>query len=263
MSCDKYFGSFLEIANLKRSDINDMSLYDGYFAKVYDEMCKSGTNEYEMEFYYKYASLYGKKSILELACGSGRITIPLAKRRFHITGVDINADMLELLEKKMEEKYKRYKKYVKLYNQDITKLELDEQFGLVIFPATTIRLLNVDKLDFINYIYNYVQDGGCFIFDFIDNSKFSKGANYNFSFKDDNGNLNVVWVEEEINKEIKKSRVNFYTNVFADKIETYIGYTKLNINSYQEIEEVIKKSKFKSYHIEEYEKNMYFCVLKK
>ena len=42
------------------------------------------------------------KRILEVACGSGRILVPLAKAGHHVTGIDIDASMLQKIEKKAE-----------------------------------------------------------------------------------------------------------------------------------------------------------------
>ena len=49
----------------------------------------------QLNFYRRQAARYGEH-VLELACGSGRLTIPLAKEGVNITGVDISEDMLAL-----------------------------------------------------------------------------------------------------------------------------------------------------------------------
>lgn len=265
MMNEMFQGSFREIDNLNRSDVKNLALYNSYFATVYDEMCQA-PNEAEIEFYYRYASLYGD-SILELACGAGRISIPLAKKRFHITGVDLNQDMLDIFNRKLDRRYKRLKPYIELYQQDITELDLDKQFGLVILPATTIRLINQDLVEFLNSIYDYVKEDGCFIFDFLDND-FKENMMIvnevnNMYFTDDEERLNVVWFQEHLNGKTKKSVVNFYASVFGEKIENYLGHTELNMHSYNEIEDIIEKSRFSDYSIEPHGENMFFCILKK
>ncbi len=55
-----------------------------------------------LDFYRRQVSRYGEP-VLELACGSGRLTIPLANEGVNITGMDISEDMLNLATLKASE----------------------------------------------------------------------------------------------------------------------------------------------------------------
>ena len=48
-----------------------------------------------LNFYRQQVVRYGEP-VLELACGSGRLTIPLANEGVNITGMDISEEMLHL-----------------------------------------------------------------------------------------------------------------------------------------------------------------------
>jgi ubiquinone/menaquinone biosynthesis C-methylase UbiE len=48
-----------------------------------------------LDFYRRQIARYGEP-ILELACGSGRLTIPLIESGIQITGLDISEEMLNL-----------------------------------------------------------------------------------------------------------------------------------------------------------------------
>src|SRR5215211_7067615 len=48
-----------------------------------------------LNFYRQQVAYYGEP-VLELACGSGRLTIPLASEGVNITGMDISEEMLNL-----------------------------------------------------------------------------------------------------------------------------------------------------------------------
>jgi ubiquinone/menaquinone biosynthesis C-methylase UbiE len=66
----------------------------------YDQLFGSGSED--LPFWISQADQYGD-SILELACGTGRITIALAQAGFNMTGID-NADgMLKEARKKSAE----------------------------------------------------------------------------------------------------------------------------------------------------------------
>ena len=69
-------------------------------ASLYDLDQRNITKD-DIPFYLEYASkLHG--SILELACGTGRVTIPLANEGYNIWGIDLSKEMLDQLKVKME-----------------------------------------------------------------------------------------------------------------------------------------------------------------
>ena len=60
--------------------------------KHYDQLFLEDSED--ISFWISQAEKYGK-SILELACGTGRITITLAKAGFEVTGIDYADGMLQ------------------------------------------------------------------------------------------------------------------------------------------------------------------------
>ena len=57
----------------------------------------------DIPFYFDKARKYGDP-ILEIACGTGRLTIPVAKEGYDITGLDISEGMLEKQRTMLERK---------------------------------------------------------------------------------------------------------------------------------------------------------------
>ena len=53
----------------------------------------------DIPFYLRQIRKHGEP-VLELACGTGRITIPLSSKGIKITGLDISESMLEQAKKK-------------------------------------------------------------------------------------------------------------------------------------------------------------------
>lgn len=62
----------------------------------YDQRNKQ-IDEHELEWYLKYAIKYKSRHILELACGSGRITIPFAEAGYSLDAIDISEAMINRL----------------------------------------------------------------------------------------------------------------------------------------------------------------------
>ena len=63
-----------------------------YDANIYDGM---NTNLSDLQFYKRWLPKNKEARILELCCGTGRLTLPIAKDGYNISGVDYTASMLE------------------------------------------------------------------------------------------------------------------------------------------------------------------------
>lgn len=134
------------------------------FAQIYDELQDIDYNSFA-EYYEKLFRHFNirPKYILDIGCGSGSITIPLARCGYAVTGIDISGEMLALAAEKAENESLD----ILFLNQDMTELEL-------IDPADAA----VCALDGVNYLTNdgdlkrlftgiarYLNPGGIFIFD--------------------------------------------------------------------------------------------------
>jgi 2-polyprenyl-3-methyl-5-hydroxy-6-metoxy-1,4-benzoquinol methylase len=75
--------------------MNDVhrSLYDD--AHRYDLVSGTYATGHFLDFYKRQIARHGEPS-LELACGTGRLTIPLAEAKIDVTGIDRSEQMLEL-----------------------------------------------------------------------------------------------------------------------------------------------------------------------
>ena len=62
-----------------------------YDAAIYDAL---NTFLDDLKFYKKWLPKDKEAKILELCCGTGRLTIPIAKEGYNITGIDYTASML-------------------------------------------------------------------------------------------------------------------------------------------------------------------------
>src|SRR5256885_11377859 len=75
------------------------SLYDSFIADYYDESPIVKGRVQDVAFYRNAARDFGDP-ILELGCGTGRITMALAEAGKRITGLDLSGRMLERAVKK-------------------------------------------------------------------------------------------------------------------------------------------------------------------
>lgn len=72
-----------------------MSEWDS-IAPYYDEIFEERT--FDIPFWVRLAKQFGS-SVLELTCGSGRLTFPIAQAGIQVTGLDISAPMLRVARK--------------------------------------------------------------------------------------------------------------------------------------------------------------------
>lgn len=133
--------------------------FDNIAADYDDDIYPLNEKEFVEPTVAKLAELATGQDILELAVGTGRIAIPLAKRGFQLAGVDISAQMLAQLHAK------RKGDLVETTVADMTTVDLNKQFDLVylIFNGITYLLeLNQQVVCFQNAT-RHLKAGGTFV----------------------------------------------------------------------------------------------------
>ena len=131
-----------------------------YDANIYDGM---NTNLADLEFYKRWLPKNKKARILELCCGTGRLTLPIAKDGYDISGVDFTASMLEQAKSKASKDGLE----IEFMEADIRTLELPEKYDLIFIPFNSIHHLyeNDDLFKAFNTVKNHLKKGGLFLFD--------------------------------------------------------------------------------------------------
>ena len=91
----------------------------------------------DIPFYLRQVKKYGDP-VLELACGTGRIAIPIAERGYKITGLDISDSMLAQARKNVLEK----KLNIRFIKADCRDFRLNQKFKVILFPFNSIAHLH-------------------------------------------------------------------------------------------------------------------------
>src|SRR5262245_43617264 len=108
------------------------ALYDGFISEYYDASPIVAARA-DVAFYVNAAKAYGGP-VLELGCGSGRVTQAIAQAGFRVTGLDLSAKMLARAEEKVSALPAEVRSRVSLTLGNMTNFELDTKFPLVIIP---------------------------------------------------------------------------------------------------------------------------------
>jgi SAM-dependent methyltransferase len=112
-----------------------MSAVDTYhvIAKYYDGAYAAKQDLVDLPFYLELAAQYGGP-VLEIACGTGRVTLPIARQGNEIWGVDSSASMLQELHQNLAREPHKIRERVTVHEDDMRSFRLDKKFPLVMIP---------------------------------------------------------------------------------------------------------------------------------
>lgn len=131
---------------------------------VYDANIYDGLNTFlsDLPFYKKWMPDNKNARILELCCGSGRLTIPIAKE-YNICGVDNSHSML----KQARSKANKENMEIDFIEADIRTLDIPDKYDLIFIPFNSIHHLytNQDLFDTLNVVKKHLKENGSFLFD--------------------------------------------------------------------------------------------------
>lgn len=132
---------------------------------IYDANIYDGQNTFlsDLQFYMKWLPKKEDAKILELCCGTGRLTLPIAKAGYNICGVDYTPSMLEQAEVKASEAGLD----INFIEADIRTLNLPEKFDLIFIPFNSIHHLymNEDLFKALKSVENHLKEGGLLLLD--------------------------------------------------------------------------------------------------
>ena len=176
-----------------------------YDANVYDGM---NTDLTDLKFYKKWLPKNKDARILELCCGTGRLTLPIAKDGYKISGVDITSSMLDQANAKALEAGLT----IDFIKADIRTLDLPEKYDLIFIPFNSIHHLyqNEDLFKVFNAVKNHLKEGGLFLLDCF------------------NPNIQFIVEGEKEQKEIAKYTTNDGREILIKQIMRYENKTQIN-----------------------------------
>ncbi|HEY5525359.1 MAG TPA: class I SAM-dependent methyltransferase, partial [Clostridium sp.] len=173
----------------------------GEFAKIYDELINEDI-DYDM-IVKRLRSIIRKYDVkcedyLDLACGTGNVTVKMAQDFKTTYAVDLSEDMLAKAYDKLQEKGLK----TRIINQDMIELDLNHSFDVVscVLDSTNYLIEDEELESYFKGVYNHLKDGGIFLFDINSYYKLSEIL----------GNNTYTYNEDEV----------FYTweNSFEDDI---------------------------------------------
>lgn len=120
----------------------------------------------DLGFYRKLAAEVNGP-VLELCCGTGRISLPLVRDGHTVTAADLSRCMLAQFRHKAEQLTEEQRARLTIVEGDVTQLDYDRQFALVFIPFNSLLSIASfpGQLKVLANAYAALEPGGIFAAD--------------------------------------------------------------------------------------------------
>lgn len=130
-------------------------------------------------------SCHLQSPILELACGSGDLSLWCQKSGYHVIASDISAEMLKLAKEKG---------VFHTYQLDMRKFDISQKFNTILCFGDSLNFL-LDKSEMMSCfesVYHHLNDDGLFIFDYHSLNRLDEFSS-EYLEEADNGDYQYQW----------------------------------------------------------------------
>lgn len=126
--------------------------------EVYDLLFGDFLSEPQLTFYEQLINRFGEP-VLELGCGTGKVTIPLAKKGYKMMGLDVSREMIDLANKKKDNLDLAF------HLGDMRDFRLSSKFSFVFIPAQSFQhlLTLLDVIKCLNSVGRHLTDEGALL----------------------------------------------------------------------------------------------------
>jgi len=212
----------------------------------------------DIPFYLEYAKKLNGK-ILELGCGTGRVSIELAKNGYFVTGLDLSESMLEIYKNKLNNLPKNTIEKINLINGNMVEFNINQKYSLIIAPFRVFQSLT--KEDDINNslkcIKNHLEKDGLFIINVFRPSKildesWCSGENIQWETEE----YNLIGENKKVIKKDYREKIDVKNQIIYPKfiyeiidkngnIEKYIEYLELKYYYYEQLKTLLENNGYK------------------
>lgn len=106
--------------------------------------------------------------VLELCCGAGKLVVQLAREGYEVTGVDLNATMLEVAQERVGREPEAVRRRIRLVQEDACTFNLGEAFDFIILEDDAFHYLltQEDQLACLRRVHDHLAPNGHFLMAF-------------------------------------------------------------------------------------------------
>jgi SAM-dependent methyltransferase len=118
----------------------DPYLTDPTIAQTYDARVGERWDDRDLGFYLGLAE-EADGPVLELACGTGRVLLPLARAGHEVTGLDLSPHMLAEARRRLAAEPPEVRARVSLIDGTMCRFDLARRFALILIPFRAFQAL--------------------------------------------------------------------------------------------------------------------------
>ncbi|WP_428952589.1 daptide-type RiPP biosynthesis methyltransferase [Streptomyces sp. cg35] len=149
-----------------RAELHD--LYDEAGSAVYHDITASDTHEVR-----ELVALVRQSTgpVLELAAGSGRLTLPLLATGRHVTALELSPGMLAALDERLASAPVRLRERCTPVRGDMSRFDLGQRFGAIVLGTTSVSLLDAPgRAGLFAAVREHLAPGGRFLISTVDDA---------------------------------------------------------------------------------------------
>ena len=219
-------------------------MYDD-FAGVYDALMDDYDYDAWSAHYLDLLALDGEAPparAAECACGTGSLTVRLARRGISMTGVDSSAAML----RRAEEKARAWGVQIAFVRQDMRRLALTRRTDAVLCTCDGLNYLTgeEDVLSFLRAAYEALLPGGALCFDCSSRHKLEELMGDSF-FGEERDGIATLW-QNRLNREthVLQMDVTFFVREEDGRYRRFREQHRQRAHSEREIVAWLKQAGF-------------------
>ena len=163
------------------------------FARYYDRLMDDVPYEDWARFYaglLEHHHIDPPARCIECACGTGNLTIPLARMGYQIVGVDLSEDMLNIA----QQKARKQGVMIPFVHMDMRKLTVQRPVDAILATCDGVNYLtdSSEAIGFFRTVYKSLKPGGVFVFDVSTPYKLAEKLG-NAAFSSSQDDLVYIW----------------------------------------------------------------------
>ncbi|PLR87665.1 class I SAM-dependent DNA methyltransferase [Bacillus sp. V33-4] len=197
------------------------------FAYLYDELMKDVPYDKWVDLLMEKTEKYAVngRHLLDLACGTGELSIRLARAGFSVSGVDLSADMLTVAQAKAAEN----RLAIGFYQQNMAEVTGFDEVDIAGIFCDSLNYLETkqDVKDTFRSVNSQLKKGGLFLFDVHSIYKVTK-IFMNETFAVDGEKISYIWncFPGDVPNSVEHDLIFFVLDELSGKYDRFQEYHK-------------------------------------